>query len=83
MYWMMGVIRLTSFAMTCTEAVAVLRAEIASWNHSFIVAWLFGKVLIKLDPDHGGRHIHLGSIHASAGEWNRMVQVRIRIKGVC
>ncbi|MCI27548.1 pentatricopeptide repeat-containing protein, partial [Trifolium medium] len=74
MYWMMGVIQLTSSAMTCTEAEAVLGAEIASCNHSFIVAWLFSKVLIKLDPDLGGRHIHLESIHAAAGEWNRMVQ---------
>lgn len=39
-----------------------------------------GKILIEVDPDHGGRYIHLASIHALAGEWNQAVQVRREIK---
>ncbi|KAM6564608.1 hypothetical protein CsatB_024606 [Cannabis sativa] len=35
-----------------------------------------GKILVKLDPSHGGRYIHLSSIHAAAGEWNQAVRVR-------
>ncbi|KAI4314833.1 hypothetical protein L6164_027701 [Bauhinia variegata] len=41
-----------------------------------------GKILIKLDPDHGGRYIHLASIHAAAGEWNQAAQVRRQIKHI-
>lgn len=39
-----------------------------------------GKILIKLDPDHSGRYIHLASIYAAAGEWNQAVRVRNQIK---
>ncbi|XP_027361894.1 pentatricopeptide repeat-containing protein At5g66520 [Abrus precatorius] len=39
-----------------------------------------GKVLIELDPDHGGRYIHLASVYAAAGEWNQAVRVRSQIK---
>ncbi|POO02492.1 DYW domain containing protein [Trema orientale] len=35
-----------------------------------------GKILIELDPAHGGRYIQLSSIHAAAGEWNQAVRVR-------
>lgn len=35
-----------------------------------------GKVLIKEDPAHGGRYIHLASIYAADGEWNKAVKVR-------
>ncbi|KAJ7953020.1 Pentatricopeptide repeat [Quillaja saponaria] len=35
-----------------------------------------GKLLIELDPKHGGRYIHLASMHAAAGEWDQAVQVR-------
>ena len=39
-----------------------------------------GKILIELDPDHDGRYIHLASIHAAAGEWDKASQVRSQIK---
>ena len=35
-----------------------------------------GKFLIELDPDHGGRHIHLANVHAAAGEWNEAAEAR-------
>ncbi|XP_015889984.3 pentatricopeptide repeat-containing protein At5g66520 [Ziziphus jujuba] len=35
-----------------------------------------GKLLVEEDPAHGGRYIHLASIHAAAGEWNQAVKVR-------
>ncbi|KAL4645138.1 hypothetical protein ACB092_02G214600 [Castanea dentata] len=39
-----------------------------------------GKILIEVDPAHGGRYIHLASIHAADGEWDQAVQVRSRMK---
>lgn len=39
-----------------------------------------GKLLIKLDPAHHGRYIHLSSIHAAAGEWDQAVKVRRQMK---
>ncbi|KAF7809714.1 pentatricopeptide repeat-containing protein [Senna tora] len=39
-----------------------------------------GKIVIGMEPDHGGRYIHLASILAAAGEWNQAVQVRREIK---
>ncbi|CBI27471.3 unnamed protein product, partial [Vitis vinifera] len=39
-----------------------------------------GKILIQVDPGHGGRYIHLASIHAAAGEWNQAARVRRQMK---
>ncbi|KAK6288075.1 hypothetical protein POUND7_014254 [Theobroma cacao] len=39
-----------------------------------------GKILIEEDPDHGGRYIHLASIHAAAGDWDRAVEARRQMK---
>ena len=39
-----------------------------------------GKILIEVDPAHGGRYIHLASIHAADGEWDQAVQVRSWMK---
>ncbi|XVF62053.1 hypothetical protein PTKIN_Ptkin08bG0186300 [Pterospermum kingtungense] len=43
-----------------------------------------GKILIEEDPDHGGRYIHLASIHAAAGDWDQAVAARrqMRERGV-
>ncbi|KAK1326261.1 Pentatricopeptide repeat-containing protein [Acorus calamus] len=39
-----------------------------------------GKILIELDPDHGGRYIHLASIFATEGHWNEAVKLRKMMK---
>ncbi|KAL5557315.1 hypothetical protein UlMin_039551 [Ulmus minor] len=39
-----------------------------------------GKVLIEVDPAHGGRFIHLSSIHATNGEWKQAAEVRRKMK---
>lgn len=39
-----------------------------------------GKILIQVDPGHGGRYIHLASIHAAAGEWDKAARVRQKMK---
>ncbi|KAK8606760.1 hypothetical protein V6N13_052518 [Hibiscus sabdariffa] len=39
-----------------------------------------GKLLVEEDPDHGGRYVHLASIHAAAGEWDRAVETRRQMK---
>ncbi|KAJ9172771.1 hypothetical protein P3X46_015980 [Hevea brasiliensis] len=39
-----------------------------------------GKFLIEVDPDHGGRHIHLANIHAAAREWDVAAEARRHMK---
>ncbi|XP_058089016.1 pentatricopeptide repeat-containing protein At5g66520 [Magnolia sinica] len=39
-----------------------------------------GNILIKLDPGHGGRYVHLASVFAAAGKWNEAVMVRKLMK---
>lgn len=39
-----------------------------------------GNMLIELDPKHDGRYIQLSKIHAAAGEWDRAVNVRNRMR---
>ncbi|KAK1325142.1 Pentatricopeptide repeat-containing protein [Acorus calamus] len=39
-----------------------------------------GKILIELDPDHGGRYIHLASIFATEGHRNEAVKLRKMMK---
>lgn len=39
-----------------------------------------GKLLVEVDPEHGGRYIHLASIHAAAGEWSQAVKVRRKME---
>ena len=39
-----------------------------------------GKILIQEDAGHGGRYIHLASIHAAAGEWDQAARVRRQMK---
>ncbi|KAL5752643.1 hypothetical protein ACOSQ2_023150 [Xanthoceras sorbifolium] len=35
-----------------------------------------GEMLVKSDPDHSGRYIHLANIYAMAAEWYKAVEVR-------
>ncbi|KAA3461154.1 pentatricopeptide repeat-containing protein [Gossypium australe] len=39
-----------------------------------------GKLLVEEDPDHGGRYVHLASIHAAAGNWDQAVEARRKMK---
>ncbi|KAG8474617.1 hypothetical protein CXB51_031222 [Gossypium anomalum] len=39
-----------------------------------------GKLLVEEDPDHGGRYVHLASIHAAAGDWEQAVEARREMK---
>ncbi|KAF2302314.1 hypothetical protein GH714_034084 [Hevea brasiliensis] len=39
-----------------------------------------GKFLIEVDPDHGGRHIHLANIHAATREWDVAAEARRHMK---
>ncbi|MBA0717288.1 hypothetical protein Golax_005122, partial [Gossypium laxum] len=39
-----------------------------------------GKLLVEEDPDHGGRYVHLASIHAAAGDWDQAVEARREMK---
>ncbi|KAK5775106.1 hypothetical protein PVK06_042973 [Gossypium arboreum] len=39
-----------------------------------------GKLLLEEDPDHGGRYVHLASIHAAAGDWDQAVEARREMK---
>ncbi|XVF62013.1 hypothetical protein PTKIN_Ptkin08bG0182400 [Pterospermum kingtungense] len=39
-----------------------------------------GKILIEEDPDHGGRYIHLATIHAAAGDWDQAVEARRQMR---
>ncbi|PIA55785.1 hypothetical protein AQUCO_00700244v1 [Aquilegia coerulea] len=43
-----------------------------------------GELLIKTDPDHSGRYIHLANIFAAAGQWEQAVKLRklVKDKGV-
>ncbi|XWS42078.1 hypothetical protein CRYUN_Cryun17cG0138000 [Craigia yunnanensis] len=41
---------------------------------------IIGKILIEEDPNHGGRYIHLASIHAAAGDWDQAVEARRHMK---
>ncbi|XP_068642126.1 pentatricopeptide repeat-containing protein At5g66520 [Aristolochia californica] len=43
-----------------------------------------GKILIEMDPGHGGRYVHFASIFAAGGQWDEAVTVRklMREKGV-
>lgn len=49
-------------------------------HRNFELGREIGKILVEVDPDHGGRYIHLASIYAANGEWNQAVQVRREIK---
>ncbi|KAL6007183.1 Pentatricopeptide repeat-containing protein [Asimina triloba] len=39
-----------------------------------------GNILIELDPGHGGRYVHLASVFAAAGQWDKAVMVRKLMK---
>ncbi|CAN1814080.1 Pentatricopeptide repeat-containing protein At5g66520 [Linum perenne] len=39
-----------------------------------------GKLVIEMNPDHGGRYIHLANIHAAAKEWELAAKARRQMK---
>ncbi|CAL1394714.1 unnamed protein product [Linum trigynum] len=39
-----------------------------------------GKLVIEMNPDHGGRYIHLANIHAAAREWKLAAETRRKMK---
>ncbi|KAF5198396.1 Pentatricopeptide repeat-containing protein [Thalictrum thalictroides] len=39
-----------------------------------------GELLVKTDPDHSGRYIHLAYIFAAAGQWEQAVKLRKLLK---
>ncbi|GLU19873.1 hypothetical protein SLE2022_360960 [Rubroshorea leprosula] len=53
----------------------------ACWMHKNVkLGKKIGKILIEEDPHHGGRYVHLASIHAVAGEWDQAVEARRKMK---
>lgn len=53
----------------------------ACWMHRNVeLGKHIGEILIEIDPNHGGRYIQLASIHALAGEWDRVIEARMRMK---
>ncbi|GAB4849141.1 hypothetical protein Ancab_003949 [Ancistrocladus abbreviatus] len=39
-----------------------------------------GKILVEVDPGHGGRYVHLAAMHAAAGEWSEAGKVRRKMR---
>ncbi|KAG6663335.1 hypothetical protein CIPAW_02G019300 [Carya illinoinensis] len=66
-----------------------LKPNAAIWGALLNACWIrghlelgkqIGKILLEIDPGHGGRYIHLARIHAAAGEWDQAVEVRSQMK---
>lgn len=39
-----------------------------------------GEMLIGMDPDHGGRYVHMAKIHAMGGKWDKAAETRRLMK---
>ncbi|KAK9136324.1 hypothetical protein Syun_015654 [Stephania yunnanensis] len=49
-------------------------------HKNFELGKIIGRYLIEIDPEHGGRYIHLASILAAEGQWQEALQVRNLMK---